>query len=154
MILLATLPDDYLALIGAMQWLGYAVPAGGVEPDDTLRMLYGHCQQMQTAQGWGCWLAVRDQTVVGSIAVKSPVVDGTADIGYGAAPALRNTGVATAMVLGLMPILAGFGVTRVTADTAASNPASARVLTKTGFRQTGQREDPDDGPLILWERLL
>jgi RimJ/RimL family protein N-acetyltransferase len=43
-------------------------------------------------------------------------------------------------------------VQTVLAHTLSSNPASARVLTKSGFRYVGQVIDPEDGEVCRWER--
>jgi RimJ/RimL family protein N-acetyltransferase len=40
------------------------------------------------------------------------------------------------------------------AETALTNPASARVLEKNGFVVTGTRIDPEDGALRCWRRAL
>jgi len=42
-------------------------------------------------------------------------------------------------------------VRRVTAECLEDNPASIRVLEKSGFVQSGRRKD-EEGPLLLWER--
>jgi RimJ/RimL family protein N-acetyltransferase len=152
--LIATLPADYRDLRGADQWRGYAVPPGGLEPPEVLDMLVGWSARLQAAQGWGTWVAVRQGEVVASLAVKDPVAGGAVEIGYGVAPARRGLGVATAAVRALLPVLAGHGVRLVRAETAQGNPASGRVMQKVGFVRVGDRLDPEDGMLDLWECRL
>jgi RimJ/RimL family protein N-acetyltransferase len=117
-------------------------------------MLVGWTARLETAQGWGSWLAVQAGEVVASLAVKDPMADGAVEIGYGVAPARRGQGVATAAVLAVLPILASHGVRLVRAETARDNPASARVMQKAGFLLAAERQDPEDGLLDLWQRSL
>ncbi len=152
--LIATLPVDYRDLQGADQWRGFAVPPGGLEPPEVLDMLVGWSARLQAAQGWGTWLAVWRGEVVASLAVKDPVADGAVEIGYGVAPARRWQGVATAAVRALLPVLAGHGVRVVQSETAQGNPASGRVMQKAGFARVGERFDPEDGLLDLWQCRL
>ena len=150
--LIATLPADYEAMQGAAEWRGYHIPQGGLEPFETLEMLVGWAGRLQAAQGWGSWVAVQDGEVVASLAIKDPARAGVVYIGYAVAPAWRGRGVATRAVGLLLPILAGHGITLVQAETALSNPASGRVMQKAGFARTGERLDPEDGPLEQWQR--
>ena len=152
--LIASVPADYLALIGAARWRGFAVPEGGLEPVETLQMLHHWSVRLIAAQGWGAWLAVTGGEVVASMAIKDPVQDGVVELGYGVAPARRGRGHATAAVALLLPVLAGRGVRLVRAETAVGHVASGRVLIKTGFPRSGGREDAEDGFLDLWERDL
>ena len=152
--LIATLPEDYRALRDADTWRGHAVPPGGLEPPEVLDMLVGWSARLQAAQGWGTWVAVWQGEVVASLAVKDPVREGAVEIGYGVAPARRGQGVATAAVRALMPVLGGHGVRLVRAETARDNPASGRVMQKAGFVRVGDRVDPEDGLLDLWECAL
>ena len=117
-------------------------------------MLVGWSQRLNDAQGWGSWLAVSEGEVIASLAVKEPVTAGAVEIGYGVAAERRGRGIATMAVGLLLPVLAGHGVTLVRAETAVRNPASGRVLLKTGFQRWGGRVDPEDGALDLWQRNL
>ena len=67
------------------------------------------------------------------------------------APARRGQGIASQAVRVLLVALRDRGVTVVIAKTAFDNPASARVLQKVGFARVGQRLDPEDGALDLWQ---
>ncbi|WP_051013955.1 GNAT family N-acetyltransferase [Pararhodospirillum photometricum] len=73
------------------------------------------------------------------------------ELGYGILPAFQGRGVATQGVA-LMLARARLACPQVivTARTAVSNHASARVLEKNGFRPWGRAHDPDDGDLIVW----
>lgn len=152
--IIPTGPQDYAALRGAGVWRGYAVPEGGLEPDEVLQMLVGWSQRLNDAQGWGTWIAVSGGEAVVSLAVKSPPVEGSVEIGYGTAPARRGQGHATAAVLAVLHDLMERGVTRATAETSVGNPASGRVLEKAGFQQIGTRMDAEDGALVLWSRAI
>ncbi len=152
--LIATQPSDYWAFRPGGIWRGCRVPVGGLEPAPTLKMLAGLSARLQAAQGWGTWVGVVDHDVVVSIAVKRPVTDARVEIGYGVALDLRGRGFATMAVLAVLTELHHKGVQLVTAESAVANPASARVLAKTGFVLTGKRPDPLDGVLNLWERVL
>jgi RimJ/RimL family protein N-acetyltransferase len=152
--LIPTGPADYAGLTEGSVWRGFRVPPGGMEPADTLVMLAGLSDRLLTAQGWGTWVGVCDGETVVSIAVKAPISEGIVEIGYGVAPRRRRQGHATAAVLALLPILRDQAVRLIKAEAAIANPASGRVLTKTGFVVTGQTTDPEDGPLQLWELAL
>jgi RimJ/RimL family protein N-acetyltransferase len=66
-----------------------------------------------------------------------PPKGGVAQIGYSVLPQFQRQGYATEMVGGLVRwALAQPGVDRVAAETEWANPASARVLEKSGFRST------------------
>ena len=147
--LIASTQADYQALRGAVEWRGFAVPEGGLEPPEILDMLVGWSARLMSAQGWGTWLAIQDGEVVASLAVKEPLEAGAVEIGYGVAPARRGRGIATQAVRALVGLLAARGVTQVLASTGRENVASAQVLRKVGFDRVGQRLDSEDG-LDLW----
>lgn len=101
---------------------------------------------------------------VGAIGAVSELTGGSVEIGYGINASARGRGLATAAVAifvdGLFdgsidptPIAVHNPVVReVTAKTAVDNPASARVLEKTGFRQVGNDRSEQDGDLLVWSR--
>jgi [ribosomal protein S5]-alanine N-acetyltransferase len=92
-------------------------------------------------------------TAVGGVGCKGDPVNGVADIGYGFNPSVWNRGYATEIVTAFSDwLLTQPHVSSVTADTAVTNPASARVLEKSGFRMTGTGFDPDDGDLLRWTK--
>lgn len=147
-------PSAFSALRQGGAVRGHKSPEGGVEPEETLRMLEGLSRDLRAAQGWGTYLALDDGEVVASLAVKRPVAEGVAEIGYGVAPARRRLGVGTAALEQFCALLAERGVERVTAETATGNVASIGLLEKAGFRRAGTREDAGEGSLILWEKVL
>ena len=88
---------------------------------------------------------------LGQLGVKGGVnAQGEQEIRYGLTPDARGRGYATEAVGALVKHLHGTGVATVTAQTATANPASGRVLQRTGFRLVGSRHSEQDGPLSLW----
>jgi [ribosomal protein S5]-alanine N-acetyltransferase len=90
-------------------------------------------------------------TAIGELGCKGEPRARAADIGYGLIPSVWNRGYATEGVRAFSDwLLEQPAIECVTADTAVTNPASARVLEKSGFVETGTGFDPDDGDLIHW----
>lgn len=90
--------------------------------------------------------------VVGSCGFKGPPdAHGVVEIAYGVAPDVEGRGFATEVARALVTYAFAGGVRRVCAHTVPDNAASARVLAKCGFVQTGRVEDPEDGPVLRWE---
>jgi hypothetical protein len=68
-------------------------------------------------------------------------------------PPWQGCGFATEAATGLAVFAKGTGLVRVVrAHTRADNPASMRVLEKSGFLPAGEIVDPVDGPLLRWEK--
>lgn len=138
-------PDGPLDVRFGPQWPGDPLPVFPV----LLATLTG--QQGEVA---GSFIAVQRDTgeAVGMLGTKGPPSpDGAQEIGYGLGPAVWGQGLATEAVGALVVHLhAGPAVRTVTAQTAVDNPASARVLSKLGFRQVGRGHSEEDGPLSLW----
>jgi RimJ/RimL family protein N-acetyltransferase len=99
------------------------------------------------------WLMVADGEIVGIISLKAAFGD-QAEIGYGVACSRCGQGFASAAVAALMPILARSGIRVVVAETAVDNPASQRVLQDNGFVDVGERNDEEDGLLMVWRADL
>jgi [ribosomal protein S5]-alanine N-acetyltransferase len=94
------------------------------------------------------------RTAIGELGCKGEGVDGVMDIGYGFNPSAWNRGYATEIVTAFSDwLLEQAGIHAVTADTAATNPASGRVLEKAGFAQVGTGFDEEDGDLLLWRKV-
>jgi ribosomal-protein-alanine N-acetyltransferase len=91
-------------------------------------------------------------SAIGQMGAKGqPDAQGDLEIGYGLNPEAWGQGYATEAVRALVTaLLARPGVQRVTAQTATTNPASARVLEKLGFRRVGTAWDKEDGDLNVW----
>jgi RimJ/RimL family protein N-acetyltransferase len=89
--------------------------------------------------------------IVGAGSFRHAPRDGNVEIGYGVAASCAGRGLASQGAA--MMIAEAFGrseVEAVTAETAVANRASERVLEKNGFRRTGSRVDPEDGPVSQW----
>ncbi|MCX6559999.1 MAG: GNAT family N-acetyltransferase [Candidatus Aminicenantes bacterium] len=89
--------------------------------------------------------------IVGAGSFRHAPRNGDVEIGYGVAASCAGRGLAS---LGAAQMVEeAFGrpeVVAVTAEAAVANRASERVLEKNGFRQTGSRIDPEDGPVSQW----
>ena len=92
--------------------------------------------------------------VVGMINLVARNSAGQYEIGFGVAEAQHGRGVMTRAVAELLPVLSANGLRGVTANTAVENVSSQRVLERNGFRRTGTKDDPEDGPLICWDANL
>ena len=123
---------------------GYA-DAADIAPREVIQLIRGFPLS---------WLIVERKIVIGIISVIKPPEGDEAEIGYGVAASHCGQGVATRALTLLLPLLAERGLTRIVAGTAITNPASQRVLERNGFARCGERDDPEDGPLILWRRDL
>ena len=97
-----------------------------------------------------------DQCVIGAASFKGPPDDdGVVEIAYGIAPSYRGRGFATEAARALVSFaLERVDVTSIRAHTKPENDASGRVLSKCGFHQVGEVEDPEDGLVWRWERVV
>nr|WP_202409108.1 GNAT family N-acetyltransferase [Deinococcus xianganensis] len=138
-------PDGPLDVTFGPEWPGDPLP---VFPG-MLAALVGNESEVA-----GSFIAVQRATgeAVGMLGTKGPPSpEGGQEVGYGFNPAVWGQGLATEAVGALVAYLhTQPDVHAVTAETAVDNPASARVLTKLGFRQVGTGPSEEDGPLILW----
>jgi RimJ/RimL family protein N-acetyltransferase len=109
-----------------------------------------------SADPWthGFSLVHRDSDiVVGKGGFKGPPADGVAEIAYGVVPDFQGKGYATEAAQALVAWAFSSGQVRVVrAHTLAEANASARVLTKCGFRLIGEVIDPEDGLVWRWEK--
>ena len=81
-----------------------------------------------------------------------PDATGTVEIGYSVVEAYHRRGIGTEVVRELVSRAFGDArVQRVTAETPLSFEASRGLLEKNGFRLAGQRTDPEEGELALYE---
>lgn len=106
-------------------------------------------------EAWSATLVERATlTAVGQMGAKGqPDEQGDLEIGYGLNPEVWGRGYATEAVGALVAaLLARPEVRRVTAQTATTSPASARVLEKLGFTRVGATWDEEDGDLVVWAR--
>lgn len=91
---------------------------------------------------------------VGDCVFKSPPSpEGIVEIAYAIEPEHQGKGFATEAVEMLLAF--GFSDERINvvrAHTLEATNASARVLTKCGFKNLGEVIDPEDGLVVRWER--
>jgi RimJ/RimL family protein N-acetyltransferase len=111
--------------------------------------------QSSTEMGWWTYVAIhkQDNTLVGSGGYKgSPTAEGIVELGYEIAPEYRNKGLATEMAQGLISnAFADKRVQTIIAHTLGKANASTKVLTKCGFVNVEEINDPDDGLIWKWE---
>jgi [ribosomal protein S5]-alanine N-acetyltransferase len=103
---------------------------------------------------WCGYIGRRDRHLVGFGGFKGAPVDGVVEIGYLTFPAHEGTGVATDITALMLEIAREVGVTLVLAHTLPEENASTTVLRKCGFAKIGVTDDPDDGVVWRWERVL
>lgn len=102
---------------------------------DALRPLAEH----PSYTGAGTFLVVRDGLVVGDCGwFGPPDEDGEVEIGYGLAPSVRGSGVATAAVALLLGWVAAQGARSVRAEVLPGNAPSLRLLDRLGFGDIGE----------------
>ena len=115
--------------------------------------------RLSMADAWYCgFLFVLNEsgTAAGSGGFKGPPdASGTVELAYGVDESLQGQGLATEAVgLLLQFCREQAGVCRVIACTRPGHTASARVLQKNQFSCGGLCLHPEDGEVLLWERLL
>lgn len=90
--------------------------------------------------------------VVGGMSFRTDVDrPGTLELGYGINPSRWNRGYATEMARAMVDWASKRpGGQRIISACLTDNIGSIRVLEKTGFRRTGERDD-EEGRLIEWE---
>ena len=104
---------------------------------------------------WGCYLARADADVVGIGAFKAaPDAEGTVEIAYRTFPAFAGRGHATAIIAALVGIARAGGAAVAIAHTLPFLNPSARALRRNGFLHADAFDDPSDGPVWYWERVL
>lgn len=97
-----------------------------------------------------------DGVIVGQCGFKGPPdKDGVVEIAYCVEEDCRRNGYATEAAEALTAHAFNHdGVRLVRAHTLPEPNASARVLTKAGFRNVGEVIDPEDGPVWRWEKAM
>ena len=102
---------------------------------------------------WIGYLALADETPVGTCGFKSPPRGGRVEIAYFTFPAFEGRGFASAMAAELVAIARyRSSSVVVAAQTLPGRDASHRVLEKLGFRHVDTIDHPEDG--TVWEWLL
>jgi RimJ/RimL family protein N-acetyltransferase len=125
--------------------LGASVPDNWPDENlaDALPVFLSWLEAAPHHAGWYNWYALAVASpacavLVASGGFKGPPQDGTVEIGYSVLPQFQGRGYATEMVGGLVRWALGQpGVLRVVAETEWANPASVRVLSKSGFAPVG-----------------
>lgn len=104
---------------------------------------------------WGCYLARMAGEAVGICAFKAaPDAEGTVEIAYMTVPPHGGRGHATAMIRALTAIAREGGAEAIIAHTGPGPNASAGALRRAGFVHADSFDDPEDGPVWYWERVL
>jgi len=115
---------------------------------DALPLFLGWLEAAPDAIGWFGWYALlRSETeppvLVGGGGLLGPPQEGVVQTGYSVLPQFQKRGFATELVRGLIGwAFAHPEVTRIVAETEWANPASVRVLQKTGFVEVGPASEP------------
>ncbi len=133
---------------------GFTLAPGGIEPPDVMVIVRRMSADLRDAGCDGSWLIVHAGEVVGTCSFRRPPADARVEIGYGIAPSRRNRGYATRAVGAILARAPLYGVAVVEAETALANAASQRVLEHNGFTREGERDDPGDGRVVRWERIV
>ena len=135
-------------------WAGDATriaPAHAADAGETIAILTEHLRPPR----WGCYLAHAGDDVVGIGAFKAaPDAEGTVEIAYQTFRAFEGRGHATAIVAALLAVARRGGAAVAIAHTLPAMNASARALLRNRFVQADAFDDPDDGPVWYWERVL
>jgi RimJ/RimL family protein N-acetyltransferase len=101
---------------------------------------------------WIGYLALADETPVGTCGFKSPPHDGRVEIAYFTFPEFEGRGFASAMTARLLAIARQDGLPIVVAaQTLPERNASHRVLEKLGFRHVETIDHPEDGTVWEWQ---
>jgi RimJ/RimL family protein N-acetyltransferase len=104
---------------------------------------------------WSPRLIAIDRLIVGMCSFKSPPdSNGTVEIGYGVVASQQRRGFATQAVNLL--VREGFSrseLQTIVAYTILTNSASGRVLEKNQFIRVGNKIDPEDGEVCVWQRM-
>lgn len=132
------------------QRLNADIPANW-PPEEVIGVLEFFAELMDsgvTGDGWGIyyWVTLGDtdapRTLVGSGGFKSKPDGGQVELGYGTLLQFQGLGYATEAVSALAQwALAQPGMSRVIAEALPENPASVRVLEKSGFHDIGPGEE-------------
>jgi [ribosomal protein S5]-alanine N-acetyltransferase len=117
--------------------------------------IVGATTQLYRAVGyeppWIGYLAVENDTCVGTCGFKSPPLNDRVEIAYFTFPGHESRGLATRMAAELIRLaLAKMPAVTVAAQTLPEENASTSVLKKLRFRQVGTLEHPEDGQVWEW----
>lgn len=156
-------PDQLLALIEQPeryeQLAGFPAAVGLREffaSDDVSPAWLARLHTLQHSDPWQLGFAVvhrESRCVIGSAGFKgAPDAEGIVEVAYGIVPSFEGRGYATQAASGLVTYAFESGLVQIVrAHTLPTPNASTKVLTKCGFKFTGDVVDPDDGPVWRWE---
>ncbi|MBP2446869.1 GNAT family N-acetyltransferase [Rhizobium leguminosarum] len=131
------------------------VPDSAIAPPEVLEMLARIAAEVGAAFAPSAWMMVEEGEIVGLCSIIRPPENGEIHIGYGIAPSRERRGYVTRAIAQLLEwARKDPRVTLVSADTGVENIASQRVLERNGFIRTGERIDPEDGPVICWQASI
>ena len=119
---------------------------------DVFRATAEHYTTVGFEEPWIGYLALADETPVGTCGFKSPPHDGRVEIAYFTFPKFEGRGFASAMAAQLLAIARQAGLPVVlAAQTLPERNASHRVLEKLGFRHVETIDHPEDGTVWEWQ---
>jgi len=102
---------------------------------------------------WICYIALANDTPVGTCGFKAAPVDGRVEIAYFTFPGYEGKGVATQMARRLLSIaMDSMPEVTAAAQTLPDRNASHRVLEKLGFTCMGPLQHPEDGTVLEWRK--
>lgn len=135
---------------------------GAMPPVERAHVSAAWLEELRAATAADPWkhgfaVVLRDGgATVGTAGFKGPPsADGMVEIAYGIAAEHQGRGYATEAARALLEYAARSGSVRlVRAHTLPEPNASTRVLTKCGFLSLGAVEDPEDGTVWRWEKML
>lgn len=137
---------------GARRVGALVVPAGELDPPEVLVILAKLYHELEAEPGWGAWMIAFKGTLAGFCSLTAAPRERTCEIGYSVFDGLRGRGVATAAVAHMLTEIRDRGFAHVRAETTRDNAASQRALAKNGFACVGERFDPEDGDILIWQR--
>ena len=134
---------------------GLRLPEGGVDDPVVLGIVRAITMRLHDAGSRASWLVVCNGEVVGLCSYRRPPANRRVEIGYGIALSKRGNGYATSAVAAMVQAAPlDPSVDTLTAETAAQNLASQRVLERNGFARASTRIDAEDGEVIGWTRRV
>ena len=128
---------------------------------DALPLFLSWIEAAPDQTGWFSWYAVSlqqltsdspksDGVLVGGGGFLGPPAEGAVQMGYSVLPEFQNLGIATELVNGLTQwAFNDPSLHHINAETEWANPASYRVLSKTGFRCLGPGGEPEGQRFVL-----
>ena len=91
-----------------------------------------------------------DNTIVGGCGFKNEPIANRVEIGYGIAPSCRRQGAASQAISKLLTLAYAGDAAEVLAEVLPENFASAEVVRRLGFIDTGRRVDEAGETVVLW----